>query len=694
MVSGSERVTPSRMSHKLEGQSSHGPSRDEKADAQPPAQPSGGGSENKDAPPSPRTNEHHHGSALGLALAALGIVFGDIGTSPLYALKECVNGSHGVEATTSNVLGLLSLMFWSVLSVVSYKYLTFIMRADNQGEGGILALLALLPESRGARPAKLTALVALVLFGAALLYGDGMLTPAISVLSAVEGLEVATDTFKPAVVPITVGILIALFAIQKRGTDSIGKVFGPIMVLWFVTLAGLGILAITKHPGVLVAISPIHAVSFFQQNGFHGFVVLGAVVLCITGGEALYADMGHFGRKPIQLAWYGVAMPALLLNYFGQGALIIAADEAVKPTVVANPFYALAPSAHAIYPLVALATAATIIASQALISGAFSLTRQAVQLGFLPRVTITHTSSTTEGQIYIPEINWLLAIGCLALVLAFKQSSNLAAAYGIAVTGTMAITSIAYYVVARERWKWSRAQAVPLVATFLLVDLAFLGSNALKFFHGGFVPVVIAIGIFFAMTVWKRGRALLGDYFQRAARPLETFLSGLGKNVFVDEGSEAIQLVRVQGAAVFLTSNSSGTPPLLLHHARHNKAIQEHVLLVTVVTERIPRITKERLRLEPLEHGFYRLNIRVGFMETPNVPRALAVAIKAYKLPFELKQVTYYLGRETLLATSRGEMTGRAEAVFSFLTRNSQNATRYFGIPPERVVEIGMQIDL
>jgi KUP system potassium uptake protein len=574
------------------------------------------------------------------------------------------------------------------------KYLTFIMRADNEGEGGILALLALLPEApENKRRGKLGVLVALVLFGAALLYGDGMLTPAISVLSAVEGLEVATDTFKPAVVPITVAILLGLFAVQHRGTETIGRVFGPVMVIWFTTLGVLGVRAILRAPSVLAAIDPRHAVDFFQRNGFHGFVVLGAVVLCITGGEALYADMGHFGRKPIQLAWYGLVLPALVINYFGQGAMILSAPEAMKAEIVANPFYSLVPSGPAVYPLVAIATCATIIASQALISGAYSLTRQAVQLGYLPRVTITHTSSTTEGQIYIPEINWLLAVGCLALVLAFKSSSNLAAAYGIAVTGTMAITSIAYYVVARQRWKWPLYKIVPLVSLFLAIDLAFLGSNALKFFHGGFVPVVVALGIFFAMAVWKQGRALLGAYFTRAARPLDAFLAGVGRGAFDDDG-EILPLTRVQGAAVFLTSNASGTPPLLLHHARHNKAIHENVLLVTVLTERRPRVTSERIRLEPLAEGFHRLFIRVGFMETPNVPRAIGVAIKAYKLPFEMKQVTYYLGRETLLATSHGEMSRRAEAVFGFLTKNSQNATRYFAIPPERVVEIGMQIDL
>lgn len=635
-----------------------------------------------------------------LAFAALGVVYGDIGTSPLYALKECVNGAHGVSPTPENVMGLLSLMFWSVILVVSVKYLTFIMRADNQGEGGIMALLALLPESAlVSKKGQVGILASLVVFGAALLYGDGIITPAISVLSAVEGLEVATDAFKPLVIPITVGILIGLFAVQKRGTSTIGRVFGPIMVLWFVTLAVLGLIAAAKHPEVFGAISPLHALSFFERNAMHGFVVLGAVVLCITGGEALYADMGHFGRRPIQIAWYGLVLPALLLNYFGQGALLISAEGDLRATIASNPFYALVPRGPFIYPLVALAASATVIASQALISGAFSLTRQAIQLGFLPRMTITHTSHQTEGQIYIPEVNWMLALGCVALVLAFKASTNLAAAYGIAVTGTMGITSIAFFVVARRRWGWSLVKAGALVALFLLIDLAFFGANLLKFLDGGFVPIAIGLFLFFAMRVWKRGRALLGRYFTRAATPLDHFLSNLGRNVFqehidMEADEEACRLVRVPGVAVFLTSNPSGTPPLLLHHARHNKAIHETVLLVTVVTEHVPRVLSERVTLEALAHGFHRVTIRVGFMETPDVPQALAQAIAAARLPLRLDKVTYYLGRETLLATSHGEMSRREEQLFAFLTRNSQNATRYFGIPPERVVEIGMQIDL
>jgi KUP system potassium uptake protein len=630
-----------------------------------------------------------------LSLAALGVVYGDIGTSPLYALKECVHGPHAVPVTPANVLGLLSLMAWSVVLVVSVKYLTFIMRADNQGEGGILALLALIPErpSMKRKLGRLSMLTALILFGAALLYGDGIITPAISVLSAVEGLEVATTSLKSAVIPLTVAILVAVFAIQKRGTASIGRLFGPIMVVWFSVLAALGIRAIVAHPNVLAALSPHHAVRFFIENGFHGFAILGSVVLCVTGGEALYADMGHFGRRPVRIAWYGLVLPALVLNYFGQGALLIAASDEARATIAQNPFYALAPSGVWVYPLVALSTAATIIASQALISGAFSLTRQAVQLGYLPRVTIKHTSSETEGQIYIPSVNWALAIGCIGLVLAFKASTNLAAAYGIAVTGTMAITSVAFYVVARERWQWSRLRAGALVAAFLVIDLAFFGANALKLLDGGFVPIAIAVAIFLAMRVWKRGRALLAQHFTKAATPLDSFLAAVGRGSFVGSDGE-LPIARTPGVAVFLTSNATGTPPLLLHHVRHNLALHETVLLVTVTTESVPRVVGDRFTFEPLEHGFYRVGIRVGFMETPDVPRALAAIVRRYELPLSATQVTYYLGRETLLATSHGEMGQREEQLFAFLTKNSQNATRYFAIPPERVVEIGMQIDL
>ncbi|NUO50160.1 MAG: potassium transporter Kup [Polyangiaceae bacterium] len=631
-----------------------------------------------------------------LALGAVGVVYGDIGTSPLYALKECVHGPHAVPPTLPNVFGILSLVFWSVILVISVKYLTFIMRADNQGEGGILALLALLPENpEKKKHGRVGVLTALVLFGACLLYGDGIITPAITVLSATEGLEVATHGMKPFVVPLTVAILLGLFALQKRGTATIGRLFGPVMVVWFVTLGVLGAFHISKHPEILAAANPIYAVRFFQEHHIHGFVVLGSVVLVLTGGEALYADMGHFGRRPIQIAWYGLVLPGLLLSYFGQGALLTTAPDAeTLKQVAANPFYAQVPKGWFVLPLVILATMASSIASQALISGAYSLTRQAVQLGYLPRVTITHTSSSTEGQIYIPEVNAALAIGCVSLVLVFQQSSSLAAAYGIAVTGTMGITTIAFFVVAHQRWHWSLGRVLPLAATFLAIDLSYFGANALKIVDGGFVPIVVGICLFTSMLVWKRGRALLAEHFLALMRPLKEFIEGMRKGHFTTDERQQLPIVRVPGVAVFLTSNPGGTPPLLLHHVRFNKAIHDVVLLVTVMNEKVPRVLERRVEFEPLDQGFYRVKIRVGFMETPNVPRMLKRAVKEFDLPFSFDDVAYYLGRETLLATGAGKMSHRAEQLFAFMSRNSQTAPRYFGIPPQRVVEIGMQIDL
>ncbi len=634
------------------------------------------------------------GSLKSLALAALGVVFGDIGTSPLYAIKECVHGPHSVTPTPPNILGILSLMFWAVTLVVSIKYVTFVLRASNQGEGGVLAMLALLPEGK---PRKVVGTVgvlsSLVLFGSCLLYGEGIITPAISVLSAVEGLEVATHTFEPYIVPITVVILVGLFAVQKRGTGMIGRVFGPIMLVWFATLAGLGIWNITKMPIVMTALSPTYAVEFFLHNGKSGYLVLGSVVLAITGSEALYADMGHFGRKPIQRAWYFLAMPALVLNYLGQGALLLS-EASAGLEVVKNPFFALVPAGPAIYPLVILSTAATVIASQALISGAYSLTRQAVQLGFLPRVRVLHTASDAEGQIFIPEVNSALAVGCITLVLVFQSSTKLAAAYGIAVMGTMAITSTAFFMVCIRRWRWPLYKALPLYLLFLIVELAFLGSNLVKFFDGGFVPLVIAVGIFAIMRVWKRGRALLGQFFQRASKPLDEFLGGLGRGIYRHTDGIEHRILRSDGVAVFLTSNPTGTPPLLMHHARHNRAIHQTVLLVTVLNEKVPRILEERTELETLSCGFHRVRIRVGFMETPDVPQALKHATREAQLDVDIDQATYYLGRETLLATEHGDMGKNSERLFAFLSRNSYQAPSYFAIPPERVVEIGMQVDL
>lgn len=634
-----------------------------------------------------QTNETRHeaqrghgpgGKLVPLAFGALGVVFGDIGTSPLYAFKECVRGPHGAMTAREDVLGILSLITLAIVLVVAMKYLTFVMRADNRGEGGILALLALAPERMRPSGTALGGIAVLVLFGAALLYGDGIITPAISVLSAVEGLEIATDQLKPWVVPLTCGVLFGLFYIQKRGTAVMGKLFGPVMLLWFGALAVLGTHQIVQEPGVLAALSPHHAIVFFQHHGWKGFAVLGSVVLAITGGEALYADMGHFGRSPIRVSWYGLVMPALLLNYFGQGALLL------REPGTSHPFYALVPAGAWTYALVLLATAATIIASQALISGAFSLTQQAVQLGFFPRVTIRHTSSEAEGQIYIPEINWALALACVALVLAFRESSKLAAAYGIAVTGTMAITSVAWFVVVRYSWNWPLWKALPLLGLFLAIDLPFLGANALKIADGGYVPLIVGAAIFVVMANWKVGRAVLADFMSRKAESSTSFLRRI----------ETQPPVRVPGCAVFMTSNASGIPPVVLHHVKFNQVLHETVILLTILTEHVPKVAQdERLRIETVGMGIHRVVARFGFMEHPNVPEVLRAAM-GQGLGVDLNVATYYIGRETFLATNAGRMNQAAESLFAFVSRNAPTATTYFAIPTDRVVEVGIQIDL
>ncbi len=622
---------------------------------------------------------HAHAARLPLLLGALGVVFGDIGTSPLYAIKECFSpeSSHRVDPTPANVLGILSLVFWSLTLVVTIKYLTFILKADNQGSGGILALLALVPPRKDGS-AVTGPLVLLVLFGAALLYGDGVITPAISVLSAMEGLEVATVALKPVVVPLTVTILLALFFVQKRGTAGIGNVFGPITLVWFFAIAALGLRWIIVEPSVLAAVNPKYAFAFFAEHHLHGFFLLGAVVLCITGGEALYADMAHFGRGPIRTVWYAVVCPSLLLNYFGQGACLLK-----NPGAATNPFYALVPS-WALYPTVAIATAATIVASQALISGAFSLTQQAVQLGYFPRVTIVHTSKETEGQIFIPEINNALCLACIWLVLSFKTSTALAAAYGIAVTGTMGITTIVYFVVITQRWKWPLWKALPPVAVFLTLDVAFFAANAVKFLQGGWCPIAMGTVIYTVMTTWKAGRRILGEAFKSNILPLDSFLTDV----------EQRKPTRVQGTAVFMSSNPQGTPPVLLHHFKHNKILHEQVILLSVVNERVPEISAaDRITVEPLGHGFFRVTAKYGFMQTPNVPNVLG-ACKEHGLAVHLNDTSYYLGRETLLPTGGSNMMRWRKTLFAFISRNARPATTYFGLPPGRVVELGMQIDL
>ena len=614
---------------------------------------------------------------LGLSLGALGVVYGDIGTSPLYALRECFLGSHSVPPTRLNVLGVMSLIFWSLIIVISIKYLVFVMRADNRGEGGILALMALIRTGHG-HSRRRGLLIAMGLFGAALLYGDGMITPAISVLSAVEGLEVATTFFDPYVIPITIAILVILFVIQRRGTEGIGKLFGPVMMIWFATLALLGLRWIVREPSVLVAVNPWHAVQFFAHNRVQGFLVLGSVFLVVTGGEALYADMGHFGRRPIRIAWFTLVLPALMINYFGQGALLIS-----KPNEVEHPFYNMAPS-WALYPLVVLATLATVIASQAVISGAFSLTRQAVQLGYSPRFEIVHTSEEEIGQIYIPSVNWVLMLATIGLVIGFQESTNLAAAYGIAVTTTMVITTVLAFVVERELWGWNTLAAGSLTASFLVLDCAYFGANVVKIPHGGWFPLVVAGLIYLLMATWKRGRYILAEKLREEALPIEVFV----QNIRPDSPP------RVPGTAVFLTTNPAGTPTTLLHNLKHNKVLHETVVLMTVVTEEVPWVSAEdRAEVEDLGKGIYRLKARYGFTQDPRAQDVLDCA-REDGLELDLMKTTFFLGRETLIPSSRAGMFLWQKRLFGVLSRNSQRFTDFFRIPPNRVVELGMQVTL
>ena len=620
----------------------------------------------------------------GLALAALGVVYGDIGTSPLYAVKECFSGVHGIAPTVENVLGILSLIVWSLNFVVSLKYISLVMRADNRGEGGILALMALVRSKGVAGRTRIRRfLLPLGLFGAALLYGDGVITPAISVLGAMEGLSVITPAFDPFVVPITVGILLALFLFQQRGTAGVGAVFGPITLIWFACISALGVRGIMLEPSVLRAVNPWYAVEFFVADGWRGFLILGAVVLVFTGGEALYADMGHFGKRPIRVAWFGLVLPALLLNYFGQGALLLH-----DPTSARNPFYSLVPT-PLLVPMIVVATAAAIVASQALISGAFSLTQQAVQLGYCPRVTIRHTSHTEMGQIYIPEVNQALAVACIGLVLAYRSSTNLAAAYGIAVTGTMSITTVLYYEVMRTRWQWPLWKAGSIAGLFLAIDLSFLAANLVKVAHGGWFPIVVAIVIFTLMATWKEGRSLLAGILRENSLPMDLFLEDIKRR----------KPPRVPGVAVFLTSAAGGAPPVLLHHLKHNQVLHERVFLLSIVTKDIPSVPeKDRIQCTELGEGFSTVLAHYGFMETPDVPTILRALEppppRGLGIKINLMQTTFYLGRETLIATGRAKMARWRKKLFIVMTRNAQSATTFFGLPPNRVVELGAQIQL
>jgi KUP system potassium uptake protein len=618
-----------------------------------------------------------------LSLGALGVVYGDIGTSPLYALRECFSASneHAAAVNIENIYGVLSLVFWSLLLIVVVKYLVFVLRADNKGEGGTLALAALVSQNDKKIRTRIAIPVLLALFATGLLYGEGLITPAISVMSAVEGLSEQNASFTRLVVPISVAILIGLFWVQRYGTGRIGNVFGWVMLAWFVAIGAAGVPFIVHHPEILQAVSPHHAVLFLVHGGLRGFLLLGSVVLCITGCEALYADMGHFGRSPIRVAWTAIVFPGLLLNYFGQGAYLLehTADK-LPPT---NPFFSMIPDSMVI-PMVILATAAAIIASQALISGAFSLTNQAVQLGFMPRVTVVHTSHKAEGQIYIPEINWFLMIACVLLVLAFQSSHNLAAAYGVSVTGTMAITSFLFFRVCRTIWNFSLASALALYIPLVVLDASFFSANLVKVAAGGWFPLAVGTGVFIIMTTWWRGRRELSKSMEMGTMPDQLFLDDLAQN----------QLPRVQGTAVFMSSGTDGMPNVLLHHVKHNKVLHEQVVLLSIVTQNFPfAIRNQSLVVKELGHGFYRVVAQVGFMQQPNVPKILARCEKK-GLTVNIADTTYYLGRQTLLTTGGSKMARWRKVLFSFLARNSRPPTAFFNLPPNRVVELGLQIEL
>lgn len=627
--------------------------------------------------PTDAPDAHQRAGLAGLAVSAIGVVYGDIGTSPLYTLKEVFNGPHAVPVTEANVYGILSLVFWALMLVVSAKYVVFITRADNRGEGGIMALTSLalrvVPDGR-----KAWVLSSLGVFGAALFYGDGMITPAISVLSAVEGLEVATPAFAPYVLPIALVVLVGLFMMQRHGTQKVGAVFGPVMVCWFLLLAGLGISGIRLHPEILGALNPAWALGFLADNPLLGWLGLGAVVLAITGGEALYADMGHFGRKPIKLAWFTVVFPSLYLNYLGQGALIL--DH---PDNVRNPFYLLVPDEF-VYPMVGMATLATIIASQAVISGAYSLTRQAMQLGYAPRMRTIFTSAREMGQIYVPSINWMLLGAVIALVVGFRSSSALASAYGIAVTMTMMIDTVLAFVVVRALWGWGKVQAGLFLAVFLTVDIAFFSATTVKILAGGWFPLLIGAVIFTFLTTWKRGRTMLNNRIRTDTIPLDLFI----QSMFTSPPP------RVAGTAVFLTTWLDGVPRALLHNILHNKVLHERVVVLLVHTADVSHVEeKDRIELEEVDYGFYRLRLTFGFMDDPDIPAELARCAE-HGLAFETMETSFFLGRETIVRRMGSGMARWRERLFIVMFRNAGSAADYFHLPPNRVVELGTQVEL
>ena len=613
-----------------------------------------------------------------LMLAALGVVYGDIGTSPLYTMHEVFGRSAGLAVDRGAVFGALSLVFWALIIIVTVKYVVLIMRADNRGEGGVLALSAL-AQRVAPTPERRRLASFLCIIGAALFFGDSVITPAISVLSAVEGLKIATPVFEPYVVPISVAILTGLFVVQRNGTEGVGRLFGPVMLLWFGVLGLLGLLEIVQNPGVLRALNPFYAASFFTTHGWQSFVSLGSVVLAVTGAEALYADMGHFGARPIRLSWFSLVLPGLVLNYFGQGALLIR-----DPAAVENPFYLMAPG-WALYPMVALATAATVIASQAVISGAFSLTRQAVQLGYLPRLEVRHTSETEIGQVYVPKVNWLLMAAVIAVVLAFESSSSLASAYGIAVTGAMAIDAILAFFVARTRWHWSAPLAVAVFGLLLTVDLAFFGANALKIPSGGWFPLVLAALVFMLMRTWRQGRKVLIDRLVNNSPTCESFAAQIAER----------PPHRVPGIAVFLTGRAEVVPRALLHNLKHNHVLHDCIVIATVIPEEVPHIPDdERVTVEHLPGNFHRASIRFGFMDDPDVPAALARVRLVGDDADTTMRTSYFLSREVLVASPRPDLGPWSEQIFIALANMATSAVAFFRLPPDRVLEVGTQVEI
>jgi KUP system potassium uptake protein len=611
-----------------------------------------------------------------LTLTALGVVYGDIGTSPLYAIRECFVGSFGVSPTDANVMGVLSLITWSLVIVISLKYLTFILRADNDGEGGILALMELV-ERAVKGPARRKASLVLGMFGAALLYGDGIITPAISVLSAIEGVEVATPRLKPYVIPLTLLVLLTLFVVQKLGTGGVGRLFGPVMLVWFLTLAGTGLASIWREPAILAAANPYFGVLFFARHGVGGLTILGIVFLVVTGAEALYADVGHFGTAPIRLGWYVLVLPSLLLNYYGQGALLLRARGGIE-----SPFYQLVPSV-ALYPLVVLATVATVVASQAVISGAFSLTFQAAQLAYLPRMTIRHTSSARRGQIYVPVVNWALLVAAVALVLGFRRSGNLAAAYGVAITTTMVITTLLFYVAMTRVFRWRRSIALPVTVFFLVIDLAYFGANLVKVPDGGWVPLVVAGLIYFVMATWRKGRAAETRQTRGRTKPVREYLAELGGGYYR----------RVPGQAVYLSNNTAGTPHSLLQNLKHNRNLHREVVIYTARFLKKPYVGEdEHLKIDALRPDIHRVVAYYGFMQQPDVPGDLAEVNRRRKIGLDLGKIHYFVGGQVLLPEGRIDMSRFRARVYTLLARTQTRATRYFGLPRAQTFEIGTHV--